>query len=91
MRSDTRMTNRSQFLLCSALLLGGAAQAQLGGSTVFRILDIPSSARIAALGGSPVAVLDNDLNLGLFNPALLKPFFVALTFRCHVSFHLKVL
>lgn len=46
--------------------------AQLGGSTVFRVLDIPSSARISGLGGSPVAVYDNDINLGLFNPALLN-------------------
>ncbi|MBP8822175.1 MAG: type IX secretion system protein PorQ [Flavobacteriales bacterium] len=50
----------------------GAAHAQLGGSTVFRVLDIPGSARVSALGGSPVAVYDNDLNLGLFNPALLN-------------------
>lgn len=48
------------------------AIAQNGGKAVFRILDIPSSARIAALGGSPVAVVDNDLNLALFNPALLN-------------------
>ncbi len=48
------------------------ASAQLGGKSAFLILDIPSSARISALGGSPVAVLDNDLNLGLFNPALLN-------------------
>ncbi len=48
------------------------ARAQLGGSTVFRVLDIPGSARISALGGSPVAVYDNDINLGLFNPALLN-------------------
>lgn len=46
--------------------------AQQGGQAVFRVLDIPSSARIAALGGSPIAVLDNDLNLGLMNPALLN-------------------
>ena len=49
-----------------------SVRAQLGGQSVFRVLDIPSSARIAALGGSPVAVLDNDLNLGLMNPALLN-------------------
>ena len=48
------------------------AQAQLGGKSIFRVFDIPSSARLVALGGSPVAVLDNDLNLGLFNPALLN-------------------
>ena len=50
----------------------GASYAQLGGSTVFRVLDIPSSARISGLGGSPVAVYDNDINLGIFNPALLN-------------------
>jgi hypothetical protein len=55
-------------LLCTLL----PAQAQLGGTAVFRVLDIPSSARISALGGSPVAVYDNDINLGLFNPALLN-------------------
>lgn len=56
-------------LPCLGLL---AAHGQLGGKAVFRILDIPSSARISSLGGSPVPVYDNDLNLGLFNPALLN-------------------
>ena len=56
----------------SALCLTAPLWAQLGGSTVFRVLDIPSSARVSALGGSPVAVYDNDINLGLFNPALLN-------------------
>ncbi len=56
------------FLFCTLF----SAQAQLGGTAVFRVLDIPSSARISALGGSPVAVYDNDINLGLFNPALLN-------------------
>jgi hypothetical protein len=58
--------------VCSVLSLLVPTQAQLGGSTVFRVLDIPSSARVSALGGSPVAVYDNDINLGLFNPALLN-------------------
>lgn len=64
-------SRRALFLL-PALLLVSAVPAQLGGKAVFRVLDIPSSARISALGGSPVAVYDNDLNLGLFNPALLN-------------------
>lgn len=55
-----------------AFLSLATVQAQLGGSTVFRVLDIPSSARVSSLGGSPVAVYDNDLNLGLFNPGLLN-------------------
>ncbi len=56
----------------STLCFTAPLWAQLGGSTVFRVLDIPSSARVSALGGSPVAVYDNDINLGLFNPALLN-------------------
>jgi len=52
--------------------IGPLVFGQLGGDAVFRILDIPSSARIAALGGNQIAVLDNDLNLGIFNPALLN-------------------
>lgn len=62
---------RASFVL-PALSMLSLAHAQLGGDAVFRVLDIPSSARISALGGSPVAVYDNDLNLGLFNPALLN-------------------
>lgn len=66
------MTHRIPALvLYTGLALG--ATAQLGGDAVFRVLDIPSSARIAALGGTQIAVLDNDLNLGIFNPALLNP------------------
>lgn len=64
-------TARSILTLASMLTLI-VAHAQIGGTAVFRVLDIPSSARISALGGSPVAVYDNDINLGLFNPGLLN-------------------
>lgn len=57
-------------VLSACLALGSSAQ--LGGDNVFRILDIPSSARISALGGTQIAVYDNDLNLGIFNPSLLN-------------------
>ncbi len=69
----TRMRPNRIPLIFTALLASIASQGQQGGQSAFRVLDIPSSARIAALGGSPIAVLDNDLNLGLFNPALLNP------------------
>lgn len=55
-----------------AALAALASAAQTGGDNSFAVLDIPSSARIAALGGSPYALYDNDINLGLFNPALLN-------------------
>lgn len=46
--------------------------AQLGGQDAFRVLAIPSSARASALGGNYIAVKDNDINLGIFNPGLLN-------------------
>ena len=48
------------------------ASAQLGGSDGFRVLTVPSSARASALGGNYIAVKDNDINLGIFNPGLLN-------------------
>lgn len=62
-----RLTVLASFLLTSAL-----ASAQLGGQDGFRVLSIPSSARASALGGNYIAVKDNDINLGIFNPALLN-------------------
>ncbi|HQX29738.1 MAG: type IX secretion system protein PorQ [Flavobacteriales bacterium] len=63
-----------QTITLLALILASTLTSaqQVGGNKVFRILDIPSSARAAALGGNYIAVQDNDLNLGLFNPALLN-------------------
>jgi hypothetical protein len=53
-------------------LFSASLSAQLGGNTMFRVLDIPSSARASALGGNYIAVKDQDLNLGIFHPALLN-------------------
>ncbi len=50
-----------------------AASAQFGGSEVFTFLNTPGSARTTALGGYQIAVLDEDQNFALNNPALLNP------------------
>ena len=47
--------------------------SQEGGSAVYSFLNIPASARIAAMGGTLITVKDNDLNCGLQNPAALNP------------------
>ncbi|MBK7481855.1 MAG: type IX secretion system protein PorQ [Flavobacteriales bacterium] len=65
----THIRSLVALILCGA---GLSAVAQLGGQSAFRLLDIPSSARASALGGNYIAVQDNDLNLGLFSPALLN-------------------
>lgn len=44
---------------------------QTGGSTVFNSVNIPGSARIAAMGGSYFAIKDGDIHLAAFNPSLL--------------------
>ncbi len=59
-------------LLAPLVLVSSFASAQLGGQSAFRVLDIPASARASALGGNYIAVKDNDINLGIFNPALLN-------------------
>ena len=46
--------------------------AQLGGYGVFQSLELPPSARTAALGGRQISVIDNELTLGFQNPALLN-------------------
>lgn len=42
------------------------------GSGVYRFLDLPSSARIATLGGTNVSIAENDINFAFHNPALLS-------------------
>ncbi len=46
--------------------------AQIGGSTSFVTLDLPLSARAAAIGGNCMAINDNDINLATWNPAMLS-------------------
>lgn len=53
-------------------LFGFSVTAQIGGESAYSFLSLTPSARIAALGGSQVAVNDTaDLNLACHNPALL--------------------
>ena len=61
-----------RIFLALFLLPATFASAQLGGQSGFRVLSIPSSARASALGGNYIAVKDNDINLGIFNPGLLN-------------------
>jgi len=53
--------------LCSASL-----QGQIGGRAIYEFLNLPNSAKVAALGGKAIALPDNDLNLVFHNPSLLN-------------------
>mgnify|MGYP003296496209 CR=1 FL=1 len=52
------------------LLLPLTAKAQ-GGESAFNFLRLPYSSRAAALGGSNISVVDDNLSLSMHNPALL--------------------
>jgi hypothetical protein len=56
------------FLFFSSILVN----AQIGGTNTYEFLNVPSSARLASLGGSIIAVNDNDPTLSLGNPSLLN-------------------
>lgn len=50
-----------------------AGSAQIGGTKTYRFLDIPMTARSAALGGNNMSIWGEDINLLYNNPALLNP------------------
>ncbi|TNE53377.1 MAG: type IX secretion system protein PorQ [Bacteroidetes bacterium] len=55
-------------ILC---LIGSLAlQAQIGGKGAFSVLDLPFNARSAALGNDFISSRDQDVNMGVQNPAL---------------------
>lgn len=58
-------------LLCSG---SGWLNAQVnGGRTTYNFLRLPTNARIAALGGNLITVVDDDINLAAINPGALNP------------------
>lgn len=64
-------TLKTLFLLVSGFFVFNTSYGQLGGSQAFSFLNLPNSARIAALGYNFVAIDDADLSIALNNPSLL--------------------
>ena len=60
-------------ILLIFFLLPSYVFSQEGGNSIYAFLNIPASARIAAMGGTFISVKDNDLNCALQNPAALSP------------------
>lgn len=63
---------RKIFLTLLFFSLVFVGKAQLGGTSTYNFLQLNSSARVAALGGSQIAVKDNDPFLAADNPSLLN-------------------
>lgn len=64
--------NRFLLLLFIGLLPLSSALAQLGGTNTYEFLNLSPSARISALGGNLITVVDDDVNLAFHNPGLLN-------------------
>lgn len=47
------------------------SKAQIGGNSVYKFLNLTSSARTASMGSNNLAIRDNDVSLVLFNPSLM--------------------
>ncbi len=60
-------------LLSIVLLLSSGLSAQVGGLFTYEFLNFAPSARVSALGGTHIAVADDDVNLAANNPSLLNP------------------
>ena len=65
------MSKRNIFLL--AFLIPLSIVAQSGGQTAFSFVGIETSSRVEALGGSGIAIFDNDVSLVQTTPSLLNP------------------
>jgi hypothetical protein len=63
---------RGFFVTLFLLLLLQTAMAQKGGESTYSFLGLTNSARVAALGGEVVSLMDDDINLVFHNPALLS-------------------
>jgi hypothetical protein len=65
--------SRFLFYLVWHLLLipAGRVTGQIGGLGGFQFLDLPTSARVSALGGTVLSLQDGDPSLAQMNPALL--------------------
>ncbi len=60
-----------KLILVLMLLFPVSLTAQRGGDAVYEFLNLTNSARVAALGGNQVGMVDNDLNFVFHNPAAL--------------------
>lgn len=64
--------HRARFLMLLLLALSLQVQAQVGGQRGFTFLELPASAKQAALGGVNVSAGGHDVNMVAANPALLN-------------------
>jgi hypothetical protein len=62
-----------KLLVLISVLLAFQSISQVGGTRTYRFLDLPMTARAAALGGNSMSIWGDDINLMYSNPSLLNP------------------
>jgi hypothetical protein len=72
-RAFNILMGKSAIIAWFFALLPLAATAQKGGEYTYSFLGLTNSARVAALGGETVSLMNDDINLVYHNPALLTP------------------
>lgn len=59
-------------IIIALIITAGHVTGQVGGKGTYQFLNLPNSARIAALGSNFLTVNDNDITLTLANPSLIN-------------------
>lgn len=77
----------SILILC---VVFSSIQAQIGGRTSYDFLGLSENARIAAIGGDNVSVVDKDPNLSRFNPAAINDSMVGYVSVNYLPFYADV-
>jgi len=67
------LLRRSFLILVIGCLWSVGGYAQIGGNGTYKFLGYSNSARIASMGGSFLAINDNDITLTQANPSLITP------------------
>ena len=60
-----------KFVYSLIFLMSFASFSQVGGESIYNFLNVPTSARQAALGGKVITILD-DVNQGIWNPSTIN-------------------
>ena len=61
------------YILIASAFISISAFAQLGGSAIYSFLKTPIAPRVAGVAGNVIANTEDDVNFGLWNPALINP------------------
>ena len=67
------MKKKLLLLLFLAMGISLTLPAQIGGKSTYEFLNLPPSARAAAMGGNIIGIFDEDVSLVFQNPAALDP------------------